>query len=121
MKKRGFTLIELMGVITILGLIAILVAPTIINQIKKSQNQLDEVTKQLIFSAADLYLDNRENDYPKENGLIYCLELQTLVDDGKLSTPLLDSNGNEIKLTDEVTVIVRNGNYSYKYGEKCEE
>ena len=39
-NKKGFTLVELMAVIIIISLIAILTFPNIINQIKKSKQQL---------------------------------------------------------------------------------
>jgi len=120
MNKKGFTLLELLGVITVLGLISILVAPTIINQIKKSQNQIDEITMELIYSATDLYLDNKLADYPKNNGSTYCLTLQKLVNDGKLSSPLLDSNGNEIDLDKLVAINVLNNSYTYEMVDSCE-
>lgn len=36
MNKKAFTLAELIGVITLLGLISVLIAPTIINQIGRA-------------------------------------------------------------------------------------
>jgi len=49
MKQKGFTLAELIGVVAILGVISVLVAPTIINQIRNSQNKIDAVTEELLF------------------------------------------------------------------------
>ena len=114
MNKKAFTLIELMGVITILGLITLLIAPTIINQIRNSKEKIDSVTEKLIYAAADLYLDNRESDYPKYNGSTYCLTLSDLVEAGKLSSPVLDSNGDEISLDKIIEIKVHNNFYNYK-------
>jgi len=120
MNKKAFTLVELMGVITVLALISLLIAPTIINQIKKSQGRIDDVTKKLIFSATELYLDNKLADYPKNNGSTYCIKLEDLVNDGKLSSPVLDASGNEISLNKIVNVEVINNNYSYRIVNTCE-
>ena len=120
MNKKAFTLVELIGVITVIGLISILVAPTIINQIKNNQNKIDSVTERLIFSATDLYLDTKQNDYPKNSGSVYCLTLQDLVDDGKLVEPILNSNGDKISLDRVVKIDVVNNNYSYSVNAICE-
>jgi len=120
MNKKAFTLVELMGVITILGLISLLIAPTIVNQIRNSKDKIDEVTLKLIYSATDLYLDSKENEYPKNKGSIYCLKLGDLVDNGKLSSPVLNSNGDEISLDRIIAVNVTNNNYNYSMPSSCE-
>ena len=63
MKKNGFTLIELLGVIIILSLLVTLVFPSIINSVRNSSENTDEVTLQLIYNAADLYIDNHKNEF----------------------------------------------------------
>ena len=120
MNKKGFTLVELMGVITVLGLITLLIAPTIIKQIRSSKDKIDNVTEKLIYAATDLYLDNKENEYPKLNGSTYCLTLNDLVEDGKLSSPVLDSNGDEISLDKIIAVDVTNNSYNYRMPSSCE-
>jgi len=119
MNKKAFTLTQIVAVITVLGLLSILVAPTIINQIRNSQDKIDEVTEKLIFSATDLYLSNKESMYPKTNGRLYCISLEDLVNDGKLQQPLIDSNGNEIQLSKKVSVGVKNNQYNYSFGNDC--
>ena len=120
MNKKAFTLVELMGIITVLGLISLLVAPTIINQIRNSKGKIDNVTEKLIYSATDLYLDNKQSEYPKNDGSTYCIKLQDLVNDGKLSSPVLDSSGNEISLDRIIAVDVYNANYTYRMSDTCE-
>ena len=41
MKKQGFTLIELMGVIVLLGLIVTLVFPNVVDVVQKKQKEID--------------------------------------------------------------------------------
>ena len=40
MKKQGFTLIELMGVIVLLGLIVTLVFPNVVDVVQKKQKEI---------------------------------------------------------------------------------
>jgi len=119
MKKQGFTLVEVMGVITLLGLLSVLIVPTVINQIRNSKKEVDEVTQNIIFSATDLYLENKSSKYPKINSNVYCIELQDLVDEGKLKEPIIDVNGNVVELTKQIKITVKKGNYSYQITNSC--
>ncbi len=117
--KKAFTLVELIGVITLLGLIMIIVTPPIINQIRNSEGKLDEATETLIYSATDLYIDSKKNDYPKNNDNIYCVTLKELVDDGKLKEPIKTSKGKEIDLNKYVKITVTNNQYKYLITDEC--
>ncbi len=109
--KRGFTLIEMLAVIIIIGLISTLVAPAVINQISNSRKEVSDVTKSMIFSSAELYMTSHENDYPKLSGNTYCIKLEVIASQGNLSTPIKDyASGKEIPLTKVVKTKVNNYN-----------
>lgn len=119
MNKKAFTLAELLGVITLLAILSVLIAPTIINQIRNSKNKIDEVTEKLIFSATDNYLDSRVSIYPKTNSNVYCITLNDLVNDNKLQSPVIDASGNSIDLNTFVKVKVVSNQYSYSVSKSC--
>lgn len=119
MNKKAFTLAELIGVITLLAILSVLIAPTIINQIRNSKNKIDEVTEQLIFSATGNYLDSRVSIYPKKSSNVYCITLNDLVNDNKLQAPVVDASGNSIDLGTFVKVEVVSNQYSYSISKKC--
>ena len=60
MNKKGFTLVELLGVIVILGIIALISIPPILNQMASSEQSIDEATLRVVYSAGSLYLDERQ-------------------------------------------------------------
>ena len=95
MKKNGFTLAELLGVIVILAAVALIAFPPIINQIKKSRGDLDEALNSLILTESEQYIEER--NLAKEGK--YCIVLNVLVEDGKLVEPITDSNGNIVSLS----------------------
>ena len=100
--KRGYTLVELLGVMIILGLILLVSFPIIINQIKKSNEAISESTRILIESSAELYINDNEAEYPINPGAIYYVAVETLVNEGLVSKSLKD-----LDIKDYVKVTVK--------------
>lgn len=101
--KRGFTLIEILAVIVILTLIMGISIPAIVNSVNNKRDEVSDVSKQIIYSAADIYIS--------ETGESSCIKLEQLVDSGKLVSPLKDlETGKEIPLNYYVKIV--NGEHS---------
>ena len=67
-KKRGFTMVELLGVITILGIISLICIPSVSNLLKKAGNSYYEgIEKNTKSAGIDYYTDNK-NLLPSSNG-----------------------------------------------------
>lgn len=114
MKSKGFTLIELMGVIIILALIAIIATPNVIDQIRKLNSEVSKTQMAVFEAAADNYLSLNESQYPVEDGRVYCITLQEIVDAGILSDPIVDAaTGETISNTAVLRAKVRNNSFSY--------
>lgn len=69
-NEKGFTLMELLAVIAILGLIITVAMPSIMNAVKKANINLCKNKSELILSAAELYAQDNENNltYTTNNG-----------------------------------------------------
>ena len=112
--RKGFTLIEMIAVIIILALISVIALPNIANQLSQKKEEVSEATKKIIFSATELYMQDRLNSYPREtpdynacNQTCYCVSLQELVNEGLLKKPLKDyQTGQEIPLNKGVKSII---------------
>ena len=114
MKNRGFTLVELLGVILILALLSLVMFPNIISSFFDVSNKLDNATKTLIIEAAkDYYLENRDNI---EN-LDYCVTVSNLQAEGLLSYDVKDSDGKVIA-TDIIVKISEHGK-KYELDGQC--
>lgn len=116
MKKNGFTLVELLGVIIIIVALALVVFPLVMNGFKKNKKEISAVTKTLIEDATVTYMDENPNMYEKVEGNIYCISLSQVVNSGNLSSPLTDpSTGNEIPISYKVKVTIENRQYVPTY------
>ena len=91
--KKGFTLVELMGVIVILGVIALIAIPTIDRQLKEGKRDLSQAQLDNIKSAAKLWVADNPNDMP-QNGEECYLKYSTLVDSGYAEENLKEISSN---------------------------
>lgn len=73
--KKGFTLPELIAVITLLALLMLLVMPKVLNIQSEKQKDIDEAKLKLIYTAVDAYIENNIDEYPNSIGSTYCIEL----------------------------------------------
>ena len=92
MKKNGFTLAEVLGVMVILGLLMILAAPLISNRIKNMNNKADDVHYAFVYHAAEEFISNNGSRFGK--GKTHCINVSELINDGFLSSPVVDVSGN---------------------------
>lgn len=100
MRNRGFTLVELLAVVTIFAILCVLAVPPILNQVNNNKSAVNDANLEIIYKAADLYIDN------KKASATYCVTLQELVDRDLLASPVKDMNtGNNLDLNRKVKVV----------------
>ena len=121
MKNKGFTLAELLGVIVLLALICLVAFPPILRDIKKSKSNIDEATFKIIRSATDVYVNRHLSSFEKVEDNVYCVQLQSLIDEGDLSMDLKDTNTNmKIDPLKYVKVVVKANKYNYSMAKQGE-
>ena len=83
MKKKGFTLAELLGVITLLGLLALIVIPIVDKTLKEGKDDLYESQIKMIEASAQMWGNDNLDLLPENIGTGY-VTLSTLQDSGYL-------------------------------------
>ena len=109
-REEGFTLVELLAVIVILGIIVAIAIPAIGSVMDKASSKANDAEKALVADAARLYVTtNREEvtfDTNPEK-----ITVTTLKDKGYLE----ERAASKLKGGVEVTRSGTEGNYSYEY------
>lgn len=128
MKKRGFTLVEMLAVLVLLIIISLVVFPSIINYINSSKGEISDTSKEMIISNAKLYVNNNKTTFPTLEGHSYCMKLQTLADNDYIEEPFKDNaTGSEIDLENTFVKVqyvydfdLQTTKYTYDVVDSCE-
>lgn len=111
--KKGFTLAELLGVITLLAIVCLIAFPPILNSIKKSKQNLNDSNNKIIYSATKTYMENHPSEVVFTDNK-FCVQIKTLMDAGELMSNLIDPNTNEV-IDSSKYVKVINSSSDYEY------
>ena len=112
-NKKGFTLAEILGVIVIIGVLLLLITPSVLNRLGSKKESISESTERLIFHATGQYINEHRQDF--KTGITYCIKVDTLIKDGKLVSPVKDVTTK--KTYDDASVqstILSGNNIEYK-------
>lgn len=113
--KKGFTLIEMLGVISLLGVLVLVCYPVVLEQIEKKQQEVSSAKADLIYSATDAYIGKHPEEYPYRVGNQFCISLDTLVEENGVAVDVSDVRQRGIQVT-----MGSNNNITYRLVEKCE-
>lgn len=117
--KKGFTLVELLATITILGIIALLLVPTVTGVISNFPNDSSENQKKSIVAAAKLWGSDHRLELPTTEGETMCVSVAELKN-GYLEDDIVDPDTKEA-ISDHVGVEIKRvgKSYEYTYTDSC--
>ncbi len=124
-KNKGFTMIELLAVITIMGILTTVAAPAVFKYLTKAKNTSADTMLKSAYEAAEQYM--MENNYaPSEVNTTKSISINTLVNDQYLEAIKDPTSGNLCNSNDNKVIIKRlpdteGGlrNYSFQVELKC--
>ena len=120
MKRNGFTLAELLGVIVILSLISVITIPAVTDQLNNYRKRLCEAQLAEIVSAAKTWATDNIYKLPTSNGETYSVTLETLSSYGYIDKDIQNPITKEkFDLEDTKVTITRSGKkYTYAIDEE---
>ena len=116
-NKKGYTLIEIVATVIILGILLIIAVPTITKYINKGKNSYYTSLEKEIKSSGMDYLETYRTLLPRKVGHVKVISLDELTEN-KYLEPVKDENGNICE--GQITVKkVKNDSYKYYSCIKC--
>lgn len=114
MKKTGFTLLELVAVIVILGLIGLLVMPLVTNLINDNKQKAYSNQMKNIVDAASLWASSNMGLLPSEEGEVLNITLGNLKASGLVDKNIKNPLTDEYLYNDmKITITQKNGGLKY--------
>lgn len=117
--KKGFTLIELVGIFSIMAVILLLSAPAVTNMLKKAQESEYYSFEENIFLAAEAYVSSNKDYYPelRETDKLTYVKVNNLLMSNYLNSNIINPVTNK-KISEEanqVVIIYMNSKKIYVY------
>ena len=117
--KRGFTMIELLAVFTLLGIIVLFTMPQITSMLKKGNDKSYEQFKKTVYIATESYVVEKKISIA--NGSSTNVYVKDLMNEGFLKSTLVNPNNNKkvSELTTARVLVKKNsdGILSFEYFE----
>lgn len=120
MNKKGFTLVELLGVLVILAIIALITTPIVINVVNGTKKNSNKVQKELIISYAKLWQTQYDHKISEVNGSVYKLTITELKTSGIIpNNDLVDIEKDQTMNNACVEITTKENGYNYEFIENC--
>lgn len=118
MNKKGFTLVELLAVIVILGLLIAIISPAVMNLINDSEDSLSSQQKKLVVEATKKYMIENSQLLPEgsDRAIVY---MSDLIDKGVIDNDKIIDPKSKEEINGCVVVSYNNefNQYDYNYSE----
>ena len=114
MKKNGFTLVELLGVVTILAMLGLVIVPVITNVLNDKKRELYNVQIKNIEESASNYVADHIFEIDIPTGTSKGITLGRLKNSGYLDDDIVNPI-TKVKFDDSIIVMVTNGSNGFSF------
>ena len=118
--NKGFTLVELLAILVVLGIITLVAVPGVITTNEKSRENDYNEFKKTVENAAEVYVETHIDDYKAlktTNGAQEIIDVDILKEVGLINSNLINPNTGEVVEGDIIIVSNDNGLLVYEFQE----
>lgn len=111
--QKGFTLVELLGIIVLLGVIILVAVPSLITSNKNAENKEKEEFTSIINTACESYLNIKADEYSQvlnTPNQTTTLNVSDLIEAGYLKKTMNNPNTDKQIGDENGTITVKNNN-----------
>ena len=113
-NNKGFTMVELLAAVTILGILATIAIVSVTNTMEKSHKEYDEKQNKLFTTAAQTYFTDNRRELPKKLLTTNKVTLQKLIEENYIEE-IVDYKKKAYDKTRSVATIKKTGAGKYMY------
>lgn len=110
MKSRGFTLVEVLGIIVVLGIIAVIATPVVQGTIEKNREKMFSVIMEQLTDSAKDWAAKNASQLPNDNNEYLDVSLGDLKTNGVLKINVQNPKSNNVFSDESFVRITRNNN-----------
>ena len=114
MKKKGFTLVELLAVIVILSLVLVIAVPSVNRYIKQSKEKTYNTQISTIIEAAQAYASANSGLLPRKEEFVVKITLGQLKSSGLIKEEVKNPNDDKY-FDDALTIEIKKKGETYNY------
>lgn len=115
MKKRGFTLVEMLGIVVVLGIIATIAIPVIQGSINSNREKMLNVVKKQLIDVSKDWSAKNVSSLPEENGESVSVTLKDLKESGLLRIDVGNPKTSKVLSNESfITITKRDNNFVYE-------
>lgn len=113
-KKKGFTMVEILAAVTILGIISVVAIIAVNNIIQKAKSNHYETAEKELELAGQTYAQQNRSELPKAIGQKKKIPLKTLIDKNYIET-IKDYSGNNCDVDESYVQVFKYSQSDYSY------
>lgn len=114
MNRKGFTLVELIGVIVILSLLALIIIPNVVTYLQKGISDSKEYQNESIILGAKNWASDHKDELPGD-GEVSPFPIKIFQDSGYIDNDLKDPETGEAIDVNGTCVFITNNGKKYSY------